>query len=84
VTLDSLLAHRATGRAASQTATSGVRRVIWRHDQRDSRGLPQAQHGFSLDALIPFSRSDLGEPMGAQRPRDDSTEADVRFGPKVT
>ena len=31
MTLESFLAHRATGVADSQTATGGVGRVIWRH-----------------------------------------------------
>jgi hypothetical protein len=31
VTLESFLAHRATGVAESETAISGVGRVVWRH-----------------------------------------------------
>jgi hypothetical protein len=38
VTQDSLLARPARWVAASQTLTSGLRRVIWRHEQRFSRG----------------------------------------------
>src|SRR3974390_1386460 len=40
VTLESLLAHQATGAAGSQTAARGHRRVIWRRAQRFSLGCP--------------------------------------------
>jgi hypothetical protein len=38
VTQGWLLAHRARGVAGLQTATRGLRRVIWRHTQRFLRG----------------------------------------------
>jgi hypothetical protein len=40
MTLDSFLPPSATRVAVSQTATSGLRRLFWRHDHRFSRGNP--------------------------------------------
>jgi hypothetical protein len=45
VTLESFLAHRATGAAESETATGGVGRVIWRHWGKPG-ALPMSPTGF--------------------------------------